>query len=391
MRPILTTTLIAALQILCVPAKGAAIRYEVTHLQSLYGEDLFFTGMSPGGVLTASGDQGLIHISDGEITTLSLPFGPSTAAYRPFNDSGVSYVDRNVRDDSGIARFEGIYTLDAQGQLSNTGYQPIGTSMTLGGQNRFGVIVGDEEGGDIGTSAGFIYSPDSGPESHEFFGGIDVTRFSEINDHGWIVGNGIGRTETGSFGGMFLWIPDQEPILIRRGSGNANGLNNLGQIIGRDGSAAFRWENGNFSLIGDVMVPDPTDPDIVRNASESSTARSLRSNGDVVGGGTYREVPGFTPPGELDFAGWLWTEEESFQFLDDLIDTSPGFEMTLGLAIAEDGSILAAGRIMGGDETQHFLLTPIPEPHTTFLLVLAGSAGLLITRRHAYSCWQFRD
>ncbi len=356
--------------------KGVAadIRYNVTHLQPVYGEDLFFYGMSAGGLLTARSPSGYTTILGGDVKSFAYPFNDSFfQGY--FGDTGVLYAER--LGNGGLDTLQGVYVIDRDGNVTDTGYLPTGREMYFGRQNSRGGIAAHESG--AVRSGGFLYAPESGGQYLETLGGVNVFSFNAINDTGSIIGIGTRTTAEGTVGGAWLWVPGQEAVLIRDGFPEARAINDAGQIIGRSGSAGYIWENGNFQVISNVLVQDPNNPAIIRNAAGSSSAHDLNMSGAVVGFSTLLSTPGYDGP--LGERGWLWTEEEGLLFLDDLINPESGFSLQLGISIATDGTILAAGRIPGSAEVQHFLLTPIPEPGVPAFLLLAPACLLHRRRR----------
>ena len=341
------------------------MRYEVLHLQQAYGDDLFFTDLSPGGLLSGlliEGGPGYVVIENRTASRFVLPDGIGSPGN--FNDQGFAYGIS-----FGNTGTTGVVTLDSDGQIADTGYVPTGTSISLGRQNSRGVVVGGEEGGGIDGLGGVIYSPATGGQSFETLGGVEVTRFSAINNNGWIVGNGIASTANGDVSGMFLWVPGEDGLLLAPGFGSPSAINEVGQIVGQDGGSAFLWQNDELRVISDFLVADPNDPSVINNATFTAGANHIGESGDVLGFISLRNVPGFSRPRTGNF-GWLWNEEDGLLLLDDVIDPSLGFEIRSGRAIALDGTILASGRVPGRDEVQHFLLTPIPEPAAACLLVL---------------------
>ena len=353
-------------------ARAADVRYEVVHLQVAYGEEWFFTGMSPGGVLTATSPTGIATVVGTDFQSFAYPFQNSTFL-STFGDSELMYVERLGTPEN--PTLEGIFSIDRSGNVANTGYSPRGTGMSLGPQNSLGTVIGRETG--IPGSAGFIYSSGTGGQSVETLGGVEVTRFSAINNNGWIVGNGIASTASGDVSGMFLWVPGEDGLLLAPGFGTPEGINDFGQIIGAQGAGAFFWDEGDLQFISDVYSPDPRDPEQMINLTVLGGAFGINNHGEVTGFSTIRPEFGYEGPTGLN--GWLWTEDEGLQFLDDLVEPVNDFHFTGGLAIAEDGSILTAGFVGESDVVQHFLLTPIPEPGSIFLLGL-GMVALAIRR-----------
>ena len=343
-------------------SQASTIRYSVEHLQAVYGADLrSFSGMSRGGVLTATTGTIGVHIQNGQRTDIptTVPGG-----YRPYDDRGIRYY---VPDGS-----PGLFTLAVNGTRTNTGYVPQGTSLSLSGGNGIGTVVGRESplpttGGNLPTG-GFIYDPVNGGRTVQQLGGARVVQFDAVNDAGYLVGYGLNAANRGN---LFLWRDGEPAIsLVQTNDGTANAINEAAQVVGIANGSAFLWDRGSLTRPASKLVEDPAHLGTFNEVVTFSGAYDISEDGMVVGYAEVRTVPGFTAPlhGQK---GWMWTAEGGLIWLDDLIDPALGFQLGSGVSISDNGQILARGYVAGSNAVQDFLITPIPEPGTTALL-LAG-------------------
>ena len=365
----------AVLRLVSVGALGCAadlhassIRYSVEHLQAVYGADLrTFRGMSPGGVLTATTSSTFVRIQNGQRTDTVLTV-PGT--YRAYDDRGISYYVS--------AAPISLNTLAADGTSTNTGYVPQGTSLSLNGSNRIGTVVGKESplpttGGNLPTG-GFIYDPVNGGRTVQQLGGVRSVRFDAVNDAGYLVGYGL---NSASQGNLFLWRDGEPAIsLVQTIDGTAKAINEAAQVVGIADSSAFFWDRGSLTRPVSKLVEDPAHPGTFNEAVIFSSADDISEDGLAVGLAEFRSVPGFTRPLH-NSRGWIWTESGGLQWLDDLVDPALGYEITSVINIADNGQLLVRGYLQGNTVQQHFLLTVIPEPGTTGLLL----AGVMLCYR----------
>ena len=75
---------------------------------------------------------------------------------------------------------------------------------------------------------------------------------------------------------------------------------------------------------------------------------------------------------------FVYTHDTGMTDLNSLIDPSAGWELQYAFGINSSGEIVGNGLI--GGQTHAFLLTPVPEPNSLEIAVLAGSLGLLMRR-----------
>ena len=355
--------------LICMESSSASsIRYSVEHLQAVYGADLrTFRGMSPGGVLTATTSSTFVRIQNGQRTDTVLTV-PGT--YRACDDRGISYYVS--------AAPISLNTLAADGTRTNTGYVPQGTSLSLNGSNRIGTVVGEESplnfGGGRFGSGGFIYDPVNGGRTVQQLGGAQVAGFDAVNDAGYLVGYGL---NSASRGNLFLWRDGESAIsLVQTNDGTAKAINEAAQVVGIADSSAFFWDRGSLTRPVSKLVEDPAHPGTFNEAVIFSSADDISEDGLAVGLAEFRSVPGFTRPLH-NSRGWIWTESGGLLWLDDLVDPTLGYEITSVINIADNGQLLVRGYLQGNSVQQHFLLTVIPEPGTTGLLL----AGVMLCYR----------
>ncbi len=236
--------------------RASVSRYNVTDLQATYGNDLNFFGLSKNGILSARSSPGFLSKVENRVRA-DLD---NTSYITPFNNQGFAY---RYPDGPG----EPLTKLTPDGTVRNTGYIQQAVEMTLSGQNRLGVVVGQESGElTTGTypSGGFIYDPATGGRIVQEMGGVDVIHFHRVNDAGYLAGFGITQDDT-AHGGLFLWITGQPAIQLLPTEGYAQALemNEAGQVVGWDGVNAFIWKSGTLNQPIRFNVPDPGRPGIV--------------------------------------------------------------------------------------------------------------------------------
>jgi probable HAF family extracellular repeat protein len=123
------------------------------------------------------------------------------------------------------------------------------------------------------------------------------------------------------------------PNLTGASSASANGINNLGEVVGGSGTDAVLWKNDRDRT--------PVDLGVLPGLGWSS-AFAINDFDEVVGWS--------------GFAAFLWTPAGGMQDLNALIDSNSGWQLTSANAINHLGQITGEGTING--QTHAFLLTP---------------------------------
>lgn len=189
----------------------------------------------------------------------------------------------------------------------------------------------------------------------------DVGEAQDINNRGQVVGT-VGtsavRWELGTSGDTLLGdLPGGAD------SSTAFAINQTGQIVGQgsaaDGVHAFLWSNGIMIDLG--VLP----------GSETSRAFDINDRGQVVG--TSRDG------GIAANRAFLWENGEMFD-LNALVDDLDGWLLLSAQAINNRGQIVGQAFSADLSEFHAFLLTPVPEPRAAGLLLL-GLLGVRAVRR----------
>lgn len=269
-----------------------------------------------------------------------------------------------LRDDRGFLWEAGVgltdigsgvaYDINDNGQAIVGGYLwEEGTSSTGIGGSCFAINNSGQVVGRNGSNA-FLWEEGVGMTS------LGAGSAYDINDSGQVIGyvdsdmmvvrsflweEGIGRTYTDDF-------EEFEPHTC------AWGINNLGQVVGYSvastGMRAFLWEkDGTMINLGDLPGGD-----------DGSEAWAINDKGQVVGSS---EVGA-----NAETAAFLWEEGSGMINLNEQLDSSgDGWWLRQARDINESGQIVGYGRNSDGN-FHAFLLTPVPEPTTIWMLGLAG-------------------
>jgi probable HAF family extracellular repeat protein len=203
---------------------------------------------------------------------------------------------------------------------------PQATASTASGINDAGDIVGAYTGRD-GLNTAFLYRHGAVDELGTLGQTVRSSDAADINNRQQIVGNSLTDTPTGGGGFVtraFLYQHGAMTALpTRAGYGSiAAKVNERGTVVGRiennDGSFDWRaalWEKGKLK----VLVEQPSD------------ARGINNRGQVVGAVLSGSGGFFYEPGK------------PVRSLNDLIDTSTGWDIQYAQAINERGQIVGFG------------------------------------------------
>ena len=333
----LTYRLAPAVFVLSAAAVRAEVQYEITDLGTFDGD-----GGSEAYAINDLGQvtglaQGNVFLWDDGVMT-DLGFG--TWGY----DINESTQIVGALTGGGTRAFlweEGNVTV-----LGNFG----GNLSVAYGVNDYGQIAGWAANSENELRA-FIYS-DGAMTDLGAFGGPQSWAFA-VNNAAQVVGSA--ETTEVPPGGLpirhaFIYSAGQMTPLLDVWS-EATDINDLGQVVGSYEAGGFLWENGQWSDLG---LPYP---------------RAINNHGQVVGTlGT----------GGYDVA-YLW-ENGVATNLFDLIPPGSGWTQ---LYVAND--INDSGQIVGWGELENFqvhgfLLTPVPEPASVFLLAI-GAVYVMRRRR----------
>jgi len=252
---------------------------------------------------------------------------------------------------------------------------------TLGGEysfatglNNYGMVVG--------------YSSTATGEEHAFLwdgsnmNDLGPGKAMAINDFGKIVGNSNGMA--------VIWDGIAK---FEIGSGNAIGINNAGNIIVDDSLGGYLWDGytkHNIDILAGHTNNSPfciNEHDIVAGWTDTSAfkwdgantvdigslygpsmAYGINDEGIIVGRSEDSDQKGFTV---------LWDGTGTVQKLEDLIDPSLGLALFWGTDINESDQIISYGADPDNPTgaLHGYLLTPVPEPASTFLFFF----GLCVT------------
>lgn len=186
-----------------------------------------------------------------------------------------------------------------------------------------------------------------------------------INNHGHVVGEAkFGMDEDGR---AFLWEGSGEPIDLGSlwpGCGSRGfDINELGQVVGYAATYAYG------SLTGRAFLASKGNPmqDLGSLGGRRSLAAGINNQGHVVG--FSEDVIGSE-------RAFLYTGSQMLD-LNDLVLNGSAWELMRADGINDNGQIVGQGFHDGN--LRAFLLTPIPEPGSLGLLIVAGL--VLLVRR----------
>lgn len=322
----------------------------------------------------------------------------------------------NAINNAGVVVGEAIIT-SGQGLTAFAYHNGVLTSLgTLGGSisdarglSNAGHIAGVSETEGLRRETAFVYS-NGVLTGLNVFNGKDC-RGMDVNDSGHVVGD-FDYTSTRNH--AFLYkdgrMTDLGSLAGPSGASTARAINNVGQITGSSaiaggGSHAFLYSNGVMTDLNPLGGPstgfDINDKGEV--VGESNVVGGLRhaflySNGVVTDlgnslGGSYASARSInalaqivgeaSTPGNVNVRGFLHSNGVMHD-LNLLVDESgTGWTITRGTGINDSGWISAIGTFEGS-LTRPLLLTPIPEPSTGGMVVVASFS---IAARRSRIAW----
>jgi len=261
----------------------------------------------------------------------SIPPKTNFSVAQGINSLGdiVEYSDYNTRTQYAHA----VLWSHGDGKFGDLGTLPGGSQSQANAINDLGEITGFSNGTGIGVHA-VLWTKTGGIQDLGSLPGGYSTGIA-INIQGEVVGYSLAQDDS-SHGVVWNKAIGMQPLPRLMASdydGSANGINNLGQIVGGSGNLAVLWQNNKQHTVQSLGT-------LTENWS---SAFSINDLGQVVGwsGG----------------AAFIWTQQSGMLDLNTLIPSNSGWHLVIATSINAGGQIVGQGNING---TQHgFLLTPV--------------------------------
>jgi probable HAF family extracellular repeat protein len=323
------------------------------------------------------------------------------------------------------------YTVKDLGTLTSPVYFPSSTAYDI---NSAGDVVGNSSGMSVPSGHAFLYKDGSISDLGTLGSAYSAAR--GINTSGQIVG------ESYVPGGPLHPFLYSNGSMIDLGSaGLAYAINSRGQIVGSTLNGAYIYENGNMSFIGTLpganssVATDINDngqvageaiyygsslrraflydsingfTDLGTLGGLESYSTAINSNGDVVGrwftqsqsphAFLYTSSLGMTDLGTLNvedindsglIVGSMLISNQARAMiysngvatdLNSLVESNANMSLTWAYAINNTGQIVGCGKTESGIQ-RAFLATPIPEPSSFILFIIAAISLLTFNWR----------
>lgn len=299
----------------------------------------------------------------GSMHFIPMPLGYSRANAYGINSSGQvvgTYGYSNYAGEYSAVSIYDIHT-NAMAELGSLGFD----SAYGYGINSSGAIVGGGYLAGSNTYHAFLRKSDGTLVNlNDQLSGSIYSEAFDINDAGQVVGvaaiSGVGNR-----GFIYDSVLETMTVLDTTNgySSRAQGINGLGQAVGQD-SSMYRAAAVRFDGLSSFDLGNPNNGQAVAINDAGAIVGSFGT-----GGGSHAFI----------------YDQTGFHDLNDLIWPMPGWEIYSATDINQSGQITAFGYV--GSEGRALLLTPVPEPASAALLLLAGGwvVGRSARRRHAIS------
>jgi probable HAF family extracellular repeat protein len=345
-------------------ATAGSLSYNIVDLGTLGGPSSFAYGINNSGNVTGHSPPTSVSNThafyyDGQMHDLGTLGSSANGGFSAGSQINASnQIVGTTLDATGTAQ---AFLWDAQ-----HGMRSLGLPNTNGAAiNKTGQIVGETASvtnGQVGRA--FIWDPTTGVQWIPLLAtlpGCFLTNATAVNDASTVTGY---CQSTNNGFQAFVW-DDAHGVQALDAQGTTESLafsiNNHGQVAGSvtlspGVGRAVTWNGaGNITML--PLIVDG------QGATLNTAAYSINDLGDEVGIGGQRAV--------------LWTGQGGY-LLDDLIPQSSGWQLNQANAINNAGQIAGYGTING--QTHAFLLDPVPEANSIFLLG-AGLTMLLFVQK----------
>ena len=364
---------IAALLVACICSLSpAAPQYSIAPLDSGGSPDVYVKGINIHGQIVGY----TVDASDVSHATLWDSTGPHELPYLSDTHSSEAY---RINDSGQIVGKAAISAgISNPAYWDSTGVTDCGSLGTNGGFandiNEAGQVVGSSWfGTGIAKSHSFVWTKAGGMEDYGNAGaGNQQAGWNAINNNGVLAGTAYVlfspfKASMGSIGrpGVTLISPPGQ-----FSTGMALAVNDAGTIVGYQNHGSGSPSPVIFNGDGTVQFLD-----ITALALTEGWAQDINSDGTIVG-----RAFGSDELGNQISKSFVIADGVTYD-LSSLIDPSTGWTTFFEAAGINDlGQIVGEGIYNG--EITGFVMTPVPEPATMGILVLAAP-GLLIRRRRA--------
>jgi probable HAF family extracellular repeat protein len=233
------------------------------------------------------------------------------------------------------------FVWDSTNGRRDIGLEPVGNTQAVA-VNDSGQVVGTSEvltnigGSEFFAPRAFFWAETNGIQDIGTLGG-NFSFANDINENGQVIG--YSETQDG-FERAFVWdqsLGIRELPTTSGSSVRATAINDSGVVVGGEfGFGGFLWDANNG----------------IRNIPIGGY--DINNLGQVVGG----------PTGDVA----IWDQLNGVRRLVDLIPANSGWQLEIAFSINDAGDIVGYGQLNG--QTRGFLLTIVPEPQTTILLIV---------------------